>query len=957
MTQLKKELVPVVVVAILIVAGVPLLTVNGFAYAGTSAEAVPGNTWHVDDDLIDYPAANFSVILDAVVAASNGDAIVVHNGTYEENVLVNKSLTIESANGTENTSIQAANPDKHVFEVIVNHVNISGFTVKGAANFARAGIYISREHCNISNNNCTNNDRGLYLSCARNNTITKNNCVQNSGYGIYIKWGGNNSILSNNCTKNEYGIYTEESKGNFITCNYCALNAEDGISLAYSSNGNRISDNICSLNSRYGIYPFMSDRNIITCNNCSSNTDYGICLSNSDYNTILNNNCISNDYYGICPYKSNNNVIYLNNFRDNPENAYSLESTNIWNSTVKMGYTYNGTLYENYIGNYWHDYTGTDADKDGLRDKPYCIDTDYDFYPLVNPFEGYNAPAALPVHNQNLSRNYTSIQVAIDDPDTKDGDTITVDPGLYNVTVNVTKSLTIRSTTGNTTDTIVKAANYNCPVFNVTADYVNINGFTVKGANKHQAIGIQLRNTSYCTISGNNVLNTTFGIILNSSCYNRIEHISNGSINLLGSCNNTVTDNNVSSIQISCSYNNTLRNNEMHSFGVDIQDNTNIAECINFVDTSNKLKGKPVYYWIDEKDKEVPGDTGYVALVNCTNVTVKDVALAGNVHGIVLAYTKDSEIENVTTSKNSDFGIGLFYSSNNTIFNCNTTTECSGICLRNSTYNTVANSTASNNDFGISFCYSANNTVINNTFNANNMSGINLRFLSNGNMIYHNDFVNNTDSVYSENSVNIWNSSEAVTYIYNGSIYTSYFGNYWDDYNGTDTNMDGIGDTPYRIGSDEDSYPLMIESDKYCYIQTGKSFDTGPCLYPYPSISGTHNGTITLNQTITVQTLYTYPCAGTGGHTEYARIWNSVLDVNATWDGYEEGGWHNVSFNDPFMLGANETYNYTIRTGSYPQVHHRDALQTANGWINSTGFIDINGHVYQGRIPAIRLFF
>ncbi len=224
-------------------------------------------------------------------------------------------------------------------------------------------------------------------------------------------------------------------------------------------------------------------------------------------------------------------------------------------------------------------------------------------------------------------------------------------------------------------------------------------------------------------------------------------------------------------------------------------------------------------------------------------------------------------------------------------------------------------------------------------------------------MIYHNDFVNNTDSVYSENLVNIWNSSEAVTYIYNGSIYTSYFGNYWDEYNGTDTNMDGIGDTPYRIDSDEDKYPLMMSFDKYCYIQTGKGFDTGPCIYPYPSISGTHNGTIRLNQTITVQKLFTYPCTGTGGHMEYARIWNSVLDVNATWEGYEEGDWHNVSFNDPFVLVANETYNYTIRTGSYPQVHHRDTLQTADGWINSTEFTDTNGQIYQGRIPAIRLFF
>lgn len=54
-------------------------------------------------------------------------------------------------------------------------------------------------------------------------------------------------------------------------------------------------------------------------------------------------------------------------------------------------------------------------------------------------------------------------------------------------------------------------------------------------------------------------------------------------------------------------------------------------------------------------------------------------------------------------------------------------------------------------------------------------------------------------------------------------------------------------------------------------------FDTGPGTYP--SIMGIHEGAITPNQTITVSTLYTYPCAGTGGHTEYAKIWNK------TWDG------------------------------------------------------------------------
>lgn len=47
-------------------------------------------------------------------------------------------------------------------------------------------------------------------------------------------------------------------------------------------------------------------------------------------------------------------------------------------------------------------------------------------------------------------------------------------------------------------------------------------------------------------------------------------------------------------------------------------------------------------------------------------------------------------------------------------------------------------------------------------------------------------------------------------------------------------------------------------------------FDTGPGTYP--SISGTHNGTITPNVTIEVSKLYTYPCSGTGGHSEHVTI-------------------------------------------------------------------------------------
>ena len=132
-------------------------------------------------------------------------------------------------------------------------------------------------------------------------------------------------------------------------------------------------------------------------------------------------------------------------------------------------------------------------------------------------------------------------------------------------------------------------------------------------------------------------------------------------------------------------------------------------------------------------------------------------------------------------------------------------------------------------------------------------------------------------------------------------------------------------------------------------------FDTGAPANPYPSIMGNHTGTIKPNHTVIATKLYTYPCVGTGGHTEYAEIWNATWNATATWNGYA-GDWHNISFDKTVVLLAGESYNYTIRTGSYPQIIHESPFNATGGTITCDKFIDANGRIYYDWIPAIKLF-
>ena len=139
--------------------------------------------------------------------------------------------------------------------------------------------------------------------------------------------------------------------------------------------------------------------------------------------------------------------------------------------------------------------------------------------------------------------------------------------------------------------------------------------------------------------------------------------------------------------------------------------------------------------------------------------------------------------------------------------------------------------------------------------------------------------------------------------------------------------------------------------------QASSIFDTEAPQNPYPGIMGVHNGTLMPDQRIEANMIYTYSCPGTGGHTEFVSLWGPDVDTTATWDGYVDD-WHNLSFEHTFTLEPGVEYNYTIRTGSYPQIIHAPSgeYKVTGGKIKCTEFVDANGKRYTNRIPAFRLW-
>ncbi len=263
--------------------------------------------------------------------------ILVENVTITNFNIINDSITLsyESTNVVIHKNKMSGGGISLHFDF--GHHEITENTMSGISSVMDSTV----SNNIIAKNNITSNGSGIRFNYASfNNTIVENN-ISNVEYGIFLGGGSNNYIAGNNLVGNRIGIYLT----NFF------MGSAGQYGKGFSQN-NTIVENYIASNTECGLSIFNS-------------TWIGSKLPNYIYHNIFKNNT---------NHVSFQHPTSVRNYTDGSYYTIIANSTNVLDDGYPSG------------GNYWSDYTGIDADGDGIGDTVYVIDEyNVDNYPLTRP--------------------------------------------------------------------------------------------------------------------------------------------------------------------------------------------------------------------------------------------------------------------------------------------------------------------------------------------------------------------------------------------------------------------------------------------------------------------------------------------------------------------------------------------------------------------------------------------
>ncbi len=336
----------------------------------------------------------YKTIGEALNNAEDGDKIYVFSGLYQENLEINKKVTIVGGIDEKETIIDTRFDRRYLVEIKTDEVTIEGITFSDEDSSMTSPIgallTLNSKNNRIVRNTFKNYSMGygIYIASSADDNLISSNIINRTTRGIYIESSSTNDLANNeihNCT--DYGIDMESSTGNNRLYSNTIYNCPHGIYVTNSENINLTYNKIVG-STYYAIYLSGTTDAIVTNNHLKNNDGDGFYLSASD--SFFKNNTLEENKRGITLVGSNNviknntlksssasgiyiqsggnsNTLYLNKFKDNNPSAKD-NGENVW-------------YYQN-EGNYWDDYNNIDKNVDGIGDSFYSKNGVTDKYPL-----------------------------------------------------------------------------------------------------------------------------------------------------------------------------------------------------------------------------------------------------------------------------------------------------------------------------------------------------------------------------------------------------------------------------------------------------------------------------------------------------------------------------------------------------------------------------------------------
>ena len=346
-------------------------------------------------------AAQGATIGDLIAAASPGDTVVVPPGTYRENVVIDKSITLVG----EGRPVIDGGGAGDVILVTADGVTIRGFVIQGS------GVNVA--------------DEPTALRLRGDNAVVEDNIIRDVLYGVTLIESEGHTVRRNQISsiteydseRRGHAIYLYSTQHNLIEEN-AIRTAKDGIFLGFAFFNTIRGNNVTDV--RYGIHYMYADDNTFTDNsfthsiaggalmysrrltferntfayNTSEASGYGLLFKDVD-DVLMVDNLIHHNRLGItlegAPFAPGSFVEIRDNLIGYNQTAIELTSTTgvrfsgnnfVGNLiqvegrggdiTVKNRWEIDGR------GNYWDDYEGYDANDDGVGDLEYRYEGAFD---------------------------------------------------------------------------------------------------------------------------------------------------------------------------------------------------------------------------------------------------------------------------------------------------------------------------------------------------------------------------------------------------------------------------------------------------------------------------------------------------------------------------------------------------------------------------------------------------